>query len=385
MDIFSYVERDFYALRQVFARLHFLFADTIDNRETAIDSVATAAFCKFYHAIKPCLSILRAANGLILFIAGRVEGNIDKVDFPLQIGNDIPLVDKIALTVGVQASFQPLFVEIIAKRNHFRHLIGRLAKATKYRFFKASQIAVAVCNRHYLLRRRLSVFQPKVIAKVARPLVSHAKIAGVGAFVGEVDVKISVQNVQVGILAVFLFFLVGLILAPAVFIILPLLLLLLLRGLLLLRLSVLPVIPLLIFILLLAAVLRVLLALLPFLLLRLLRLALRRLILRILRLRGGGVAVVFMTVSVPSSSAAVAAFLVAVYNGLLVFLVFFHIDLLQPEKELLCVLQNLLFQLLFIFTAKHRHVLGDILYVFGFVGKHPAIGYGSEIGTVRFR
>ena len=33
-----------------------------------------------------------------------------------------PFIDKVALTVGIQARLHALFMEIIAKRNHFRKL-----------------------------------------------------------------------------------------------------------------------------------------------------------------------------------------------------------------------------------------------------------------------
>ena len=159
-------------------------------------------------------------------------------------------------------------------------------------------------------------------------------------------------------------------------------------------------VPLLVFIFLLAAVLilrvlRVLFALLPLLFLGLLLFALvglillgfvlRRLILSVLRLPVRVIAPVFMVVAVASSSTAVTPFLIAaVLDGLVFLLVFFH-KLFQLEKELLCILQNLLFQLLYIFIAKACHIVGNVLHVFRFVGKHPSKGYGGEVRTVRFR
>ena len=92
-DIFANVERNFYAVGKVLARRHFLFADTIDNRETAVDTVATAKLGKFNHTLKACLFELRAANGLIFFIARRVERNVDEIYLAFQRRRDIALVD----------------------------------------------------------------------------------------------------------------------------------------------------------------------------------------------------------------------------------------------------------------------------------------------------
>ena len=104
-DIFANVERNFYAVGKALASRHFLFADTIDNRETAVDTVATAKLGKFNHTLKACLFELRTANRLIFFIARRVERNVDEVDFVLQIGHDVALVNKVALAGGVEAGF----------------------------------------------------------------------------------------------------------------------------------------------------------------------------------------------------------------------------------------------------------------------------------------
>ena len=95
-------------------------------------------------------------------------------------------------------------MEEIAKRDHFRNLIGRLAKAAEYNLVKAAQIPKSVCRGNDFFHRRIAVFQPQIVAIVAGTLVSYAKIAGVGAFVGEVDIQIAVQGIDVGILAVFL-------------------------------------------------------------------------------------------------------------------------------------------------------------------------------------
>ena len=100
-DILSNVERNFYAVCKALARRHFLFADTIDNRETAVDTVATAKLGKLNHTLKTRFFELRAANGLIFFVTRRVERNVDEVDFVLQVGHDVALVDKVALTVRV--------------------------------------------------------------------------------------------------------------------------------------------------------------------------------------------------------------------------------------------------------------------------------------------
>ena len=95
-------------------------------------------------------------------------------------------------------------MEIIAKRNHLRNLIGRLAKAAEYDFLKARQIAQAVRRRHYLFGRGFAVTEPQIVAVIAAAFVSYAEIATVGAFVGKVDIQIAVQNVYVGIFAVIL-------------------------------------------------------------------------------------------------------------------------------------------------------------------------------------
>ena len=50
--IFANIQRYFHAFSEFFARFHFFFADTIDNRETAFHTVATANFCKFHQRVK---------------------------------------------------------------------------------------------------------------------------------------------------------------------------------------------------------------------------------------------------------------------------------------------------------------------------------------------
>lgn len=104
-DIFSNVQRYLHAIGKALACRNFLFADTIDNREAAIYAVATAKLGKFNHALKASFFKLRTADGLIFFVARRVERDVDKVDFVFQIGYDIALVDKVALTVGVKTGF----------------------------------------------------------------------------------------------------------------------------------------------------------------------------------------------------------------------------------------------------------------------------------------
>ena len=43
--------------------------------------------------------------------------------------------------------------------------------------------------------------QPEIIAEIARTLVAHAEMAGVGAFVREIDIHVPVQDIDIGILA----------------------------------------------------------------------------------------------------------------------------------------------------------------------------------------
>ena len=95
-------------------------------------------------------------------------------------------------------------MEKIAEGDHFRYLVGRLAKAAEYDLLETAQITHSVCRGNHLFHRRIAVSQPQIIAVVAGTLVANAEIAGVRAFVGEIDVQIAVQGIHVGILAVFL-------------------------------------------------------------------------------------------------------------------------------------------------------------------------------------
>ena len=104
-DILTNVKRNLHAVCEAFTRRNLLLADTIDNRETAVYAVAAAELGKFNHALEACLFKLRTADGLIFFVTRRVERNINEVDFVLQVGHDVALVDEVALTVGVEAGF----------------------------------------------------------------------------------------------------------------------------------------------------------------------------------------------------------------------------------------------------------------------------------------
>ena len=90
-----------HAFGKAFARFHFLFADTIDDGETAIDAVTFAKLCKVHDRRKRAFAVLRTANRLVFFRAGSVERHVYKIDFVFQLDRDIPFVDKVALPVGV--------------------------------------------------------------------------------------------------------------------------------------------------------------------------------------------------------------------------------------------------------------------------------------------
>ena len=58
--------------------------------------------------------------------------------------------------------------------------------------------------------------------------------------------------------------------------------------------------------------------------------------------------------------------------------------LVQFEKELFRIREDLLFQILLIFVAERRHIFNDRHYVFGLVGEFPSKRDGGEVRTVRF-
>ena len=330
-DIAAHVERDFHALCQAFASLYFLFADTVDDRETASDSVLAAKLCKLNQSRKARLAELRTANRLIFLYARCVEGNIDEIDFIFQIGHNITLVDKVALTVGVQTGFEPLFVEEIAKRDHFRYLIGRLAKAAENDFLETAKIAKALCVGNHLFYRRIAVAEPQIVAVIARTLVTHAKIAAVGALVRQIDVQIPIQRIEIGILAVFvLFFVIALILSAVLVItaVLLLRLFLLLFG--RLGLGVLSVLPVLLLLLGLIGLVFILLALIIPVSLRVLILRFLHVLLARLILAGLSVLVILLTAvtaaaTVTATSSASTAVAAVCLHCLFVFvLIFFH-------------------------------------------------------------
>ena len=92
---------------------------------------------------------------------------------------------------------------VICHGEHFRELIGRLPEAAEYDFLEAGQISHGVHGGDDLFRGRIAVSEPEVISVIARALVSHAERTAVGAFVREVDIQVSVEGIDVGILAVF--------------------------------------------------------------------------------------------------------------------------------------------------------------------------------------
>ena len=119
-------------------------------------------------------------------------------------------------------------MEIIAKRHHFRHLVSGLAKATENHFLKARQIPKTFRRRNDFFHGRIAVTNPQIIAIITAALVPYAKIAGIGAFVGQVDIQVAVQGIHVSILAVFLFFLVLTVVFPVILVVLIILVLVLL-------------------------------------------------------------------------------------------------------------------------------------------------------------
>ena len=129
------------------------------------------------------------------------------------------------MTVGVQTSFQPLFVEEIAERDHFRYFIRRLAKATENDFLETGQIPKAFRIGNHLFHRGIAVTQPKVVTIIAGTLVTYAKIAGVRALVRQVDVQITVQNVEIGVLSILVLLLIVALILAAVLVVLVVLLL----------------------------------------------------------------------------------------------------------------------------------------------------------------
>ncbi len=202
-DITPHVQRNIHTLRKPFARFHFRFADTIDDRETAINSVALTKLCKFHQAREPSFAELRTANGLVFFHARSIQGHVDKVNLAFEFRRDITLIDKITLTVRVQTGFEPFFVEKIAKRGHFRNLISRLAEAAKYDFLESRQIAETIRRSNHLFHRGIAVTEPQIVPVIARSFVSYAKITAVRALIRQVYVQISIKGIKIGILAVF--------------------------------------------------------------------------------------------------------------------------------------------------------------------------------------
>ena len=100
-NVTSYIQRNARAFGKPFTRFHFVRANAVHDRETAVYPVLFAKLCKLYHCVKSAFTKLRTANFLIFFRAGRVKRYVDKVDFIFQLGHDIPFIDKIALTVGI--------------------------------------------------------------------------------------------------------------------------------------------------------------------------------------------------------------------------------------------------------------------------------------------
>ena len=139
---------------------------------------------------------------LITFRVGRVERHVHKIDFAFEFGNNVALIDQIALPVGVQARFHAFFMSEIGNGDHFVHFIRRLAEAAEYEFFIRRQIFARQRGDH-LFRRGIAVTDPKVISVVTRPLVTHAEFAAVRAFVREIDIHVAVEFVYIGIFAVF--------------------------------------------------------------------------------------------------------------------------------------------------------------------------------------
>ena len=99
-----------------------------------------------------------------------------------------------------------------------------------------------------------------------------------------------------------------------------------------------------------------------------------------------GVLVALMALTASVTTAFSATVLTALGRAsLFVFVFKFVHSLVQFEKELLRVGEDLLFQILLVFVAERRHIFDDRRYVFGLVWKFPSKRGGGEIGTVRFR
>ena len=93
-------------------------------------------------------------------------------------------------------------MEIIAKRYHFANAIRRLAKAAEHDFLKTGNIAKPVRRGNNLFRRGVAVFQPQIVAVIARPLVTNTEITTVRTLVRKVDIKVSIERIHVRIFAV---------------------------------------------------------------------------------------------------------------------------------------------------------------------------------------
>ena len=106
------------------------------------------------------------------------------------------LVDDAAVPVGVEPGLAALFVDVIADLDHRAQAIGGFPEAAEHDLIVLRRIADEVDD---LLCGRLTLLKPEIVPLKGVFFVAHAEGAAVGTAVGEIDVEIVPELVDVSI------------------------------------------------------------------------------------------------------------------------------------------------------------------------------------------